>query len=129
MCVFFFFQAEDGIRVAQESRGLGDVYKGQGFGCLGLWLRVWGSEAPGVWVCGSGCIDSGCVGLWLRVCGSAAPGVWVGGYGCMGTAREGQWLRVVGSAASGVCAVCDTHLTLATNRLALVILCSYVYRT
>ena len=27
MC--FFFQAEDGIRVAQESRGLGDVYKRQ----------------------------------------------------------------------------------------------------
>ncbi len=26
---FFFFQAEDGIRVAQESRGLGDVYKKQ----------------------------------------------------------------------------------------------------
>ena len=28
MC-FFFFQAEDGIRDAQESRGLGDVYKRQ----------------------------------------------------------------------------------------------------
>src|SRR5665254_18450 len=26
----FFFQAEVGIRVAQESRGLGDVYKRQG---------------------------------------------------------------------------------------------------
>ena len=26
---FFFFQAEDGIRYAQESRGLGDVYKRQ----------------------------------------------------------------------------------------------------
>ena len=26
---FFFFQAEDGIRDAQESRGLGDVYKRQ----------------------------------------------------------------------------------------------------
>ena len=25
--VFFFVQAEDGIRIAQESRGLGDVYK------------------------------------------------------------------------------------------------------
>ena len=30
--VFFFFQAEDGIRDAQESRGLGDVYKRQGVG-------------------------------------------------------------------------------------------------
>ena len=29
----FFFQAEDGIRVAQESRGLGDVYKRQQSGC------------------------------------------------------------------------------------------------
>ena len=28
----FFFQAEDGIRGAQESRGLGDVYKRQGVG-------------------------------------------------------------------------------------------------
>eukprot|EP00658_Telonema_sp_P-2_P052274 TRINITY_DN40485_c0_g1_i1.p1 TRINITY_DN40485_c0_g1~~TRINITY_DN40485_c0_g1_i1.p1 ORF type:complete len:122 (-),score=48.07 TRINITY_DN40485_c0_g1_i1:140-505(-) len=28
--VVFFFQAEDGIRDAQESRGLGDVYKRQG---------------------------------------------------------------------------------------------------
>ena len=31
--VFFFFQAEDGIRDAQESRGLGDVYKRQGKRC------------------------------------------------------------------------------------------------
>src|SRR5674536_49290 len=29
MVVVFFFQAEDGIRDAQESRGLGDVYKRQ----------------------------------------------------------------------------------------------------
>ena len=28
-CLFVFFQAEDGIRDAQESRGLGDVYKRQ----------------------------------------------------------------------------------------------------
>ena len=28
--ISFFFQAEDGIRDAQESRGLGDVYKRQG---------------------------------------------------------------------------------------------------
>ena len=27
--ISFFFQAEDGIRGAQESRGLGDVYKRQ----------------------------------------------------------------------------------------------------
>ena len=29
--VFFFFQAEDGIRDLVRSRGLGDVYKRQGF--------------------------------------------------------------------------------------------------
>ena len=29
----FFFQAEDGIRDAQESRGLGDVYKRQTITC------------------------------------------------------------------------------------------------
>ena len=29
LLVFFFFQAKDGIRYAQESRGLGDGYKGQ----------------------------------------------------------------------------------------------------
>ena len=29
----FFFQAEDGIRDAQESRGLGDVYKRQSLAC------------------------------------------------------------------------------------------------
>ena len=28
--MIIFFQAEDGIRIAQESRGLGDVYKRQG---------------------------------------------------------------------------------------------------
>ena len=27
--LFFVFQAEDGIRASQESRGLGDVYKRQ----------------------------------------------------------------------------------------------------
>eukprot|EP00658_Telonema_sp_P-2_P058177 TRINITY_DN46610_c0_g1_i1.p1 TRINITY_DN46610_c0_g1~~TRINITY_DN46610_c0_g1_i1.p1 ORF type:complete len:187 (-),score=37.04 TRINITY_DN46610_c0_g1_i1:1-561(-) len=32
--VFFFFQAEDGIRDAQESRGLGDVYKRQSHALL-----------------------------------------------------------------------------------------------
>ena len=40
LVVFFFFQAEDGIRDAQESRGLGDVYKRQviaaGVKCDGL---------------------------------------------------------------------------------------------
>ena len=34
--LFFFFQAEDGIRDAQESRGLGDVYKRQCHRCQQL---------------------------------------------------------------------------------------------
>ena len=34
--VFFFFQAEDGIRDLVRSRGLGDVYKRQGLHRLGL---------------------------------------------------------------------------------------------
>ena len=32
MSLFFFFQAEDGIRDLVRSRGLGDVYKRQGSG-------------------------------------------------------------------------------------------------
>ena len=39
MCVFFF-QAEDGIRDAQESRGLGDVYKRQN-GVFGQPVSFW----------------------------------------------------------------------------------------
>ena len=31
LCIFFFFQAEDGIRDLVRSRGLGDVYKRQVF--------------------------------------------------------------------------------------------------
>ena len=36
----FFFQAEDGIRDAQESRGLGDVYKRQPFDFGRIKLQV-----------------------------------------------------------------------------------------
>mgnify|MGYP007068838167 CR=1 FL=1 len=39
VCVFFFFQAEDGIRDAQESRGLGDVYKRQVLDVINLHLK------------------------------------------------------------------------------------------
>ena len=39
VCFFFFFQAEDGIRDAQESRGLGDVYKRQALGIHKLWVQ------------------------------------------------------------------------------------------
>ncbi|VDG23432.1 hypothetical protein MUDAN_IGPPGNFN_03624 [Lactiplantibacillus mudanjiangensis] len=34
--IFFFFQAEDGIRDSSTSRGLGDVYKRQRPTLLGL---------------------------------------------------------------------------------------------
>ena len=37
---FFFFQAEDGIRDAQESRGLGDVYKRQTYNYNNISLLV-----------------------------------------------------------------------------------------
>ena len=46
--VFFFFQAEDGIRDAQESRGLGDVYKRQDLGkYLKFEVTPKNSEEPG----------------------------------------------------------------------------------
>ncbi len=35
-CVVFVFQAEDGIRDLVRSRGLGDVYKRQGFNKAGF---------------------------------------------------------------------------------------------
>ena len=35
-CLFFFFQAEDGIRDLVRSRGLGDVYKRQPL----LWISI-----------------------------------------------------------------------------------------
>eukprot|EP00658_Telonema_sp_P-2_P004427 TRINITY_DN11653_c0_g1_i4.p1 TRINITY_DN11653_c0_g1~~TRINITY_DN11653_c0_g1_i4.p1 ORF type:complete len:319 (+),score=68.67 TRINITY_DN11653_c0_g1_i4:118-1074(+) len=45
-CFFFFFQAEDGIRDAQESRGLGDVYKRQGINAeYGEPAKVYGDAA------------------------------------------------------------------------------------
>ena len=43
LCWGFFFQAEDGIRDAQESRGLGDVYKRQA--CVRA-LALSGGEKP-----------------------------------------------------------------------------------
>eukprot|EP00658_Telonema_sp_P-2_P083142 TRINITY_DN8927_c0_g1_i4.p1 TRINITY_DN8927_c0_g1~~TRINITY_DN8927_c0_g1_i4.p1 ORF type:complete len:241 (+),score=44.28 TRINITY_DN8927_c0_g1_i4:112-834(+) len=51
MLFFFFFQAEDGIRDAQESRGLGDVYKRQinaeyGEGCAPVNNFICPSDRP-----------------------------------------------------------------------------------
>ena len=39
-CIFFFFQAEDGIRDLVRSRGLGDVYKRQAQRVIGLLAHV-----------------------------------------------------------------------------------------
>ena len=40
MSLFFFFQAEDGIRDLVRSRGLGDVYKRQMYGRAMIWSEV-----------------------------------------------------------------------------------------
>eukprot|EP00658_Telonema_sp_P-2_P074515 TRINITY_DN63774_c0_g1_i1.p1 TRINITY_DN63774_c0_g1~~TRINITY_DN63774_c0_g1_i1.p1 ORF type:complete len:186 (-),score=53.73 TRINITY_DN63774_c0_g1_i1:79-636(-) len=44
---FFFFQAEDGIRDAQESRGLGDVYKRQSTQSTGITLLAMAAMSTG----------------------------------------------------------------------------------
>ena len=44
-CVFFFFQAEDGIRDLVRSGGVGDVYRGQGFDIV-LPASIEQSEIP-----------------------------------------------------------------------------------
>ncbi len=49
---FFFFQAEDGIRDVERSRGLGDVYKRQDYRGIWVgwtvWATVWNeSRFPG----------------------------------------------------------------------------------
>ncbi len=37
--MFFFFQAEDGIRDVERSRGLGDVYKRQDYSGISVYCR------------------------------------------------------------------------------------------
>eukprot|EP00658_Telonema_sp_P-2_P031235 TRINITY_DN23422_c0_g1_i1.p1 TRINITY_DN23422_c0_g1~~TRINITY_DN23422_c0_g1_i1.p1 ORF type:complete len:155 (+),score=21.96 TRINITY_DN23422_c0_g1_i1:37-501(+) len=51
LCCVFFFQAEDGIRDAQESRGLGDVYKRQIVHGAALFMAV-GLQGSSRWVLG-----------------------------------------------------------------------------
>src|SRR5678815_5966122 len=49
--MLFFFQAEDGIRDAQESRGLGDVYKRQLMKFGGDTRTItWSPDRTGAWV-------------------------------------------------------------------------------
>ena len=47
--VFFFFQAEDGIRDLVRSRGLGDVYKRQAESALLLYARLLRARTPEGW--------------------------------------------------------------------------------
>ena len=56
VCVFFFFQAEDGIRDLVRSRGLGDVYKRQAYEFLG---DLVGSRVAGDVVLGRAGDDEG----------------------------------------------------------------------
>ena len=42
--MLFFFQAEDGIRGGERSRGLGDVYKGQGLANSRIVIIDWGVD-------------------------------------------------------------------------------------
>ena len=44
-----FFQAEDGIRDPEMSRGLGDVYKRQGMWANESWGRYWGWDPKETW--------------------------------------------------------------------------------
>ena len=53
---FFFFQAEDGIRDAQESRGLGDVYKRQ----AKILKALVDKEQAGLVILGKQAIDDDC---------------------------------------------------------------------
>ena len=55
--MFFFFQAEDGIRDLVRSRGLGDVYKRQGlYGELVILRQLLDhhSNHPAIWDCWRG---------------------------------------------------------------------------
>ena len=45
VCLWFFFQAEDGIRYLVRSRGLGDVYKRQLPTCADVEVQV-GEDRP-----------------------------------------------------------------------------------
>ncbi len=46
-CFFFFFQAEDGIRDTDRSRGLGDVYKRQDYSGIDVEDLIRGFTAEG----------------------------------------------------------------------------------
>ena len=67
--LYFFFQAEDGIRDAQESRGLGDVYKRQVPDYEGL-ARMSGNRVEAILFCagqGRRIMTCGLSSLHLRV--------------------------------------------------------------
>eukprot|EP00658_Telonema_sp_P-2_P069148 TRINITY_DN58235_c0_g1_i1.p1 TRINITY_DN58235_c0_g1~~TRINITY_DN58235_c0_g1_i1.p1 ORF type:complete len:131 (+),score=11.46 TRINITY_DN58235_c0_g1_i1:23-415(+) len=115
----FFFQAESGIRDAQESRGLGDVYKRQG-------LLKWQYDNTNLgWCFWGGCRSLSGRFLNLENPASAAvplvfdsiTGLWADGGGHV---YEGV-LCTVGSTTpvieTTIIPVSYTHLTLPTKRI------------
>ena len=62
--MFFFFQAEDGIRYLVRSRGLGDVYKRQ-IMFTERWLR-WRAKASRAWMAPRSA--SACTAAWAWAC-------------------------------------------------------------
>eukprot|EP00658_Telonema_sp_P-2_P018157 TRINITY_DN17124_c0_g1_i2.p1 TRINITY_DN17124_c0_g1~~TRINITY_DN17124_c0_g1_i2.p1 ORF type:complete len:154 (-),score=52.51 TRINITY_DN17124_c0_g1_i2:58-519(-) len=82
---FFFFQAEDGIRDAQESRGLGDVYKRQinaEYG-QGMFYFLNGDVYSGEWADGK---KHG-FGTYRFAAGGEYRGEW-----SKGVFTDGQWI-------------------------------------
>eukprot|EP00658_Telonema_sp_P-2_P046148 TRINITY_DN34266_c0_g1_i1.p1 TRINITY_DN34266_c0_g1~~TRINITY_DN34266_c0_g1_i1.p1 ORF type:complete len:108 (-),score=26.13 TRINITY_DN34266_c0_g1_i1:87-410(-) len=100
--VFFFFQAEDGIRDAQESRGLGDVYKRQddGEGVVVVVPRPLDADIPPLMI-----LLRTSPPRWLSVGEDDDSIIGLAGWRCGGRG----WMVVE--------AVSYTHLTLPTKRI------------
>src|SRR5674536_894 len=77
----FFFQAEDGIRDAQESRGLGDVYKRQtdNYALSPNGSYIFSTNNTGVWINDSAAFFT-TTPFWVNVTKTlnSTVGTWVG---------------------------------------------------
>ena len=72
--LFFFFQAEDGIRDLVRSRGLGDVYKRQALLCATDTIPltyVWYNNGDTVPNVNGPCVPTDSTGLWWGVATNA----------------------------------------------------------